>query len=161
MNEQIRNKSVEESITEQTHVLRYEDINGANRLFGGRLMSWIDEIAGITAMRHCEGEVTTASVDNLKFKESAYLNDMVMITAKATYIGRTSMEVRVDSYIEERSGLRRPINRAYLTMVSIGPDGRPTPIRYGLEIENEQEKAEWESAIKRVALRKQRRQEGF
>jgi acyl-CoA hydrolase len=161
MSDLIRNKSVEESITEQTHVLRYEDINGANRLFGGRLMAWIDEIAGITALRHCEAEVTTASVDNLKFKESAYLNDMVLITAKATYIGHTSMEVRVDSYIEDRSGTRRPINRAYLTMVSIGSNGIPTPIKYGLDIRSEQEKAEWESAIKRVAFRKQRRQEGF
>jgi acyl-CoA hydrolase len=161
MAERIREKNVEESLTEQTHVLRYEDINGANRLFGGRLMAWIDETAGIVATRHCESEVTTACVDNLQFKESGYLNDMIMIIAKVTYVGNTSMEVRVDSYIEDRSGFRRPINRAYLTMVSIDEDGHPAPIKYGLAIQSESERAEWESAVKRVEFRKQRRKEGF
>ena len=39
-------KSIEDSRTEQVHLLRYEDINGENRLFGGKLVSWIDEVAG-------------------------------------------------------------------------------------------------------------------
>ena len=112
-------------------------------------------------MRHCECEVTTACVDNLQFKESAYLNDMILILARVTYVGNTSMEVRVDSYIEDRAGIRRPINRAYLTMVCLNSEGRPTPIPYGLAIQNESQQAEWDSAMKRVALRKQRRQEGF
>ena len=96
-----------------------------------------------------------------QFKESAYLNDMILILARVTYVGNTSMEVRVDSYIEDRAGIRRPINRAYLTMVCLNSEGRPTPIPYGLAIQNESQQAEWDSAMKRVALRKQRRQEGF
>ena len=68
MNEKIRNKKVEESITETTKLLQYREINGQNRLFGGRLMEWIDEVAALTAMRHCGGLVTTCAVDNLRFK---------------------------------------------------------------------------------------------
>ena len=44
-----------DSITEITKLIQYRDINGQNRLFGGRLMEWIDEAAGVAAMRHCVG----------------------------------------------------------------------------------------------------------
>lgn len=161
MSERIRDKAVKESLTEQTHVLRHEDLNGASRLFGGRLLSWIDETAGIVARRHCETEITTACVDNLQFKKAAFLNDMIQIIAKVTYVGNSSLEVRVDSYIEDASGFRHPINRAYLTMVAIDSNGQPTKIKYGLQVHSESEQAEWDSAINRVSFRKQRRQKGF
>ena len=61
-------KSINESMIEQIHLLRYEDINGENRLFGGKLVSWIDEVAGTVAKRHTGVKVTTASIDNLQFK---------------------------------------------------------------------------------------------
>ena len=62
------NKNVEDSITDCVKVLRYEDINSENRLFGGRLLEWIDETAGTAAARHCGCRVTTAAIDNLQFK---------------------------------------------------------------------------------------------
>ena len=157
----MRDKRVEESRTEQFRLLKYEDINGANRLFGGKLMAWIDEVAGVTARRHCETDVTTASVDNLQFKEPAFLGDMVVIIGRVTYIGRSSMEVRVDSYVEDSKGFRRPINRAYVTMVALDEKERPKKVEFGLALETDTEKMEWESGEKRAALRKQRRTEGF
>ena len=69
MNE-IKEKSVEVSRTEVSHLLCNRDMNGAGRLFGGQLLMWIDEVAGIVAKRHCECNVTTASIDNLQFKEA-------------------------------------------------------------------------------------------
>lgn len=157
----MRKKRVEESRTEQFRLLKYEDINGANRLFGGKLMAWIDEVAGVTARRHCETDVTTACIDNLQFKEPAFLGNMVVIIGKVTYIGRSSMEVRVDSYVEDIHGFRRPINRAYVTMVAIDKNERPKEVEFGLELETETERIEWESGQKRAELRKQRRKEGF
>lgn len=157
----MRKKRVEESKTEQFRLLKYEDINGANRLFGGKLMAWIDEVAGVTARRHCETDVTTACIDNLQFKEPAFLGNMVVIIGKVTYIGRSSMEVRVDSYVEDIHGFRRPINRAYVTMVAIDKNERPKEVEFGLELETETERIEWESGQKRAELRKQRRKEGF
>lgn len=157
----MRKKRVADSRTEQFRLLRYEDINGANRLFGGKLMAWIDEVAGVTARRHCETDVTTASIDNLQFKEPAFLGNMVVIIGRLTYIGKSSMEVRVDSYVEDIHGYRRPINRAYVTMVAIDENERPRAVEFGLELETETEKAEWESGRKRAELRKQRRKEGF
>lgn len=157
----MKKKYVEDSKTEQFRLLKYEDINGVNRLFGGKLMAWIDEVAGVTARRHCETEVTTACVDNLQFKEPAFLGDMVVIIGKVTYIGKSSLEVRVDSYVEDAHGYRRPINRAYVTMVALDKNERPLAVQFGLELKSDTEKLEWESGQKRAELRKQRRKEGF
>ena len=154
-------KSINESMIEQIHLLRYEDINGENRLFGGKLVSWIDEVAGTVAKRHTGVKVTTASIDNLQFKQPAYLDDLVVIIGRVTYVGNTSMEVRVDTYLEELDGTRRPINRAYLTMVALDAHARPCHIPYGIKIETEAQKGEYESALKRIELRKKRQAEGF
>ena len=158
----MNNKKVADSLTEVTKLLQYEDINGFNRLFGGRLMEWIDEAAGIAARRHCGGYITTACVDTLRFKKAAYLHDLVVIIAKVTYVGRTSMEVRVDSYVEDcETGIRQLINHAYLTEVCVDENGKPVPIKYGLELTSESERMEWEGAKKRIEVRKNREIEGF
>lgn len=155
-------KRTSDSLTEITKLIQYRDINGQNRLFGGRLMEWIDEAAGVAAMRHCGGNAVTLMVDSLKFKKGAFINDILVLIAKVTYVGRTSMEVRVDTYVEEKdTGIRRAINHAYLTCVHVDSDGRPEPIDYGLEPLTITELAEWEGAQKRRAIRKQRSSEGF
>lgn len=154
-------KTIEDSKTEQIHLLMYEDINGENRLFGGRLISWIDEVAGTVAKRHSGIRVTTAAIDNLQFKSPAFLDELIVIIGYVTYVGNTSMEVRVDTYVESLDGFRRPINRAYLTLVTLGPDGKPVPIPYGLKIETESQRYELEGALKRIELRKMRQKEGF
>ncbi len=162
MNEKIRNKKVEESITETTKLLQYREINGQNRLFGGRLMEWIDEVAALTAMRHCGGLVTTCAVDNLRFKYGAYINEIIVLIGKITCVGNTSMEVRVDTYVEDiETGIRRAINHAYLICVHVDNDGKPIPVKYGLEVETLSEKAEWEGAVKRNFARKQRFSDGY
>lgn len=162
MNNNIRpEKSINESMIEQIHLLRYEDINGENRLFGGKLVSWIDEVAGTVAKRHTGIKVTTASIDNLQFKEPAYLDDLVVIIGRITYVGNTSMEVRVDTYLENLDGTRRPINRAYLTMVALDANAHPIQIPYGIKIETEAQKGDYEGALKRIELRKRRQAEGF
>lgn len=162
MSETIRpEKSIEDSITEQIHLLRYEDINGENRLFGGKLVSWIDEVASTVAKRHTGMKVTTASIDNLQFKHPAFLDDLVVIIGHITYVGSKSMEVRVDTYLETLDGVRRPINRAYLTMVALDESARPCRIPYGIKIESESQKGDMEGAVKRIALRKERQKEGF
>lgn len=157
-----RKKLVADSRTEVTKLLKYSDINGDNRLFGGKLMAWIDEAAAITAMRHCEANVTTCSVDSLVFKKGAFLNQILVLIAKVTYVGKTSMEVRVDTFQENREdGLRRLINHAYLTLVCVDENGTPKEIGYGLELQNETEKMEWESALRRREIRRQRQSEGY
>lgn len=153
-------KPVKDSIIEQVYQVRPEHLNGGGRLFGGRLMEWIDEAAGLAAIRHAQHDVITASVDNLRFIRGVYQKDLVVLIAKLTCVGRTSMEVRVDTYVESLDGMRRPVNRAYLTLVAIDEDGKPVPVP-GLIIETESERAEWEAGQKRRQMRIQRRKEGF
>ena len=151
-----------ESRTEVTRTVVFADINGENRLFGGRLMEWIDDAAGIAARRHCGGSITTACVDQLQFRHAAYLNDIEVIDAQVTYVGRTTQEVRVDSYVENvRDGQRVKINKAYLTEVHVDAAGNPVPIAYGLELTSDAERAEYAAAEKRKDLRKQRKVEHF
>ena len=148
------------SKTEITHLVRPADINGYGRLFGGILMQWIDETAGVVAMRHSGKLVTTASVDNLDFKCPAYDGDMVVLTGRVTHVGNTSMEVRVDTFVESLDGIRKEINRAYLVEVALNHDGTKAVVP-GLILENEEDHAEWAAGEKRRALRKTRRKEGY
>lgn len=153
-------RTVGESRVETVHIVRPNHLNAAGRLFGGILMQWIDEVAGIVAMRHTRCNCTTASVDNLRFIRGAYQQDLLVIIGKVTYVGTTSMEVRVDTYIEDTEGMRRPINRAYFTMVALDENDKPCPVPK-LLLESEEEKAEWEAAKKRRDMRKKRKEEGF
>ena len=105
-------KKVEESRIEQVYQVRPEHLNGAGRLFGGKLMEWIDELAGLVGIRHAQQDVITASVDNLRFIRGAYLKDLIVLVGRVTFVGKTSMEVRVDTYVESLDGTRKPINRA-------------------------------------------------
>lgn len=153
-------KSIQDSLTEQVHVIMPSHINSAGRLFGGRLLEWIDTVAGIVGKRHSEHMAVTACIDNLQFKEGAFLDDMVVIRGKVTYVSNSSMEVRVDTYVEDNKGMRRPINRAYFVMVAVDEEGKPVRVPR-LKVETESEKAEWEGGILRYQLRKERRREGY
>ncbi len=153
-------KKVSDSKTEQIQILMPEHINGFNRLFGGKLMEWIDVVAAVVARRHSGCNVTTASVDNLQFKSAAYINSTIFLSGQVTYVGKTSMEVRVTTYVENLDGKRHMINRAYLVLVALDENDNPVPVP-GLILETDEERLEWESGEKRRELRKQRRLEAY
>ena len=153
-------KMVSDSLTEQQYLVRPLHINHYGRLFGGQLLEWIDEIAGIVAIRHSNAIVTTAAIDNLQFKAPAFEGDMIVLEGRITYVGRTSMEVRVDTYIETIPGDRVMINRAYIDMVAIDQNGSAIEVP-DLLIETPEQQQEYEAAMKRKEMRKMRRQEGF
>lgn len=135
-------KTVADSKTEVVHLVRPTHLNGANRLFGGILMQWIDEVAGIVAKRHSGCNVTTASVDNLTFLSGAYQNDMVVIKGKITWVGTSSMEVCVDTYVENLSGERAHINCAQFMMVALDKDDKPVKVPR-LTLQTEEEHRAW------------------
>ena len=150
-------KRVSDSRTEQVQILSQSTLNGYKRLFGGRLMEWIDIVAAVTARRHSNCNVTTAAVDSLEFTSAAYANDTIVLIGYVTYTGRTSMEICVKTYVESLNGERRMINRAYVVMVALDENERPTAVPQ-LVCETPEEQAEWEAAAKRRELRKSRRE---
>lgn len=153
-------KRVADSSAEINKVLRYQHLNHHRRLFGGALMQWIDEIAGLVAMRHSERAIITAAVDQLVFKRPAYLGEIVTLRGRITYIGHTSMEVRVDTYAQALGEEERSINRAYLVMVAVDEEGRPVEVP-GLDLVSDEERREWAAGEKRSQLRNRRREERF
>ncbi len=152
----MREKRVSESRTEQVQILSQSTLNGYKRLFGGKLMEWIDIVAAVTARRHSGKNVTTAAVDSLEFTSAAYANDTLVLIGTLTYTGRTSMEVCVKTYVEELNGDRKLINKAYVIMVALDENERPTEVPR-LICESEEEKREFEAGKLRSIARKERR----
>ncbi len=153
-------KKVIDSQTEQVQILMPEHINGEKRLFGGKLVEWIDIVAAVVARRHSNKNVTTIIIDNLQFKAAAYVNSTIVLHGKITYVGNTSMEVKVDTFVEKLNGEKKLINKAYLVMVAMDEKEKPTPVP-GLILETDEERIEWEAGLKRRELRKQRIIEQF
>ena len=149
-------KRVSESRTEQVQILTQGVLNGYGRLFGGKLMEWIDSVAAVTARRHCNRNVTTASVDSLEFTAPAYANDTIVLVGTVTYTGRTSMEVCVKTYIEKLSGQRKLINRAYLIMVALDENEKPVEVPE-LICETEEQEREFLEGKHRSQLRKKKK----
>lgn len=153
-------KTVAESATEQIQILMPADINGAGRLFGGKLMEWIDVVAAVVARRHSGHDVTTACVDTLQFGAPAYANNTLTLKGRVTYVGRTSMEVRVETFIEDLDGERHSINRAYLVLVAIDANEQPVEVPR-LKLVTDEDFREWENGERRRELRRQRRTENL
>ena len=118
------------------------------RLFGGQIMSWIDIVGAVAARRFTGTNVTTVCADSLVFLSPAHLNDTVVQEARVTWSGNTSLEVRVDSFVESLDGARDLINRAYLVYVALGEDEKPVRIRKFVP-ETDEEKAEYAAAEER------------
>ena len=152
----IEAKTVDDSRVETAHLVRPTHLNGANRLFGGILMQWIDEVAGIVAKRHSMCNVTTASVDNLTFLHGAYQGDLIVIQGKVTWVGSSSMEVCVDSYVENLHGERKRINNAHFIMVALDNHDNPVQVPR-LILQTEDEHLAWEHGEERRKIRIQRK----
>ena len=159
---------VAESRTEQIQIVMPGYTNGNGRLFGGKLR--FDRARSRAALCRARrdnafdgkagSDMTTVSIDNLQFKKAAYANDTVLLIGQITHVGVTSMEVRVEAFVERLDGSKELVNRAYFTLVALDSHERPTPVPR-LVPETDEERAEWEAGTRRTELRLQRRIEQF
>jgi len=134
------------------------DANTMGNVLGGRVLHWIDLAAAIVAHRHCRTEAVTASMDEVSFQAPIRVGQLAVITARMTFVGRTSMEIRVDVQSEDLlSGAREQTSTAYLTFVAVDGKGRPAEVP-PLLLETEEEKREARAAEARRAHRLKGRQ---
>jgi uncharacterized protein (TIGR00369 family) len=134
-----------------------QDANTQGNVHGGVIMKMADEAGALVAMRHARVPVVTVAIDTMTFMEPIFLGHLVLCHAELTYVGRTSMEVRVEIIAEDPlSGASRTTNIAYLVYVALDRDGRPTPVPQ-LIYETEFERERAEEAKTRQGLRKQLR----
>lgn len=136
------------SLSEFVQILRRADMNGADRLFGGHLMTWMDEVAAVSARRYAEGPVTTACIENMRFLRPAYLNQTLVVTGRVIWTGRTSMEVLVTAETEDYGAQRVLIADAHFVLVALDENEHPRPVAPLIPV-TDGEKALWEEAQKR------------
>jgi acyl-CoA hydrolase len=117
------------------------DTNHLGTIFGGTVLSYIDEIAAIAAMKHSRKAVVTASIDSVNFLSSALVGDILTLEAMVISTGRTSMEVFVKVESENLKTSKKTLTTtSILTMVAKDDNGEPFPVA-GVIPENAQE---WE-----------------
>ena len=118
-----------QSRTIQTKLILPPDTNHHHTIFGGKVLSYIDEIAAITAMKHAKSEVVTASIDSVDFVSSAYAGEVLELEALVTSTGRSSMEVYVRVICKNLiTSEERLTTESFITMVAINEQGKPTEV---------------------------------
>lgn len=114
------------SRAELTSLVMPHMLNILNNLFGGHLLSMVDQAAAVAAIRHAGGPAVTASFDKVDFKDRIEAGALVTCTAQVEYVGNTSMDVAVEVYAENvATGQRRHTHTARVIFVAIDEQGRP------------------------------------
>ncbi|MDX1333873.1 MAG: acyl-CoA thioesterase [Robiginitalea sp.] len=145
-------KKPSDSRTIMTDLVLPSETNPLNNLFGGELLARMDRAASITARRHSRRISVTASVNHVAFNRSVPLGSVVTVEAAISRTFRTSMEVFIDVWIEDRfSGERTRANEAIYTFVAVDDTGVPTEVP-PIEPETELEKQRFEAALRRKQL---------
>ena len=146
-------KKARESYTEMNELVLPNDTNTFGNLMGGRLLYWMDICSAMAAQKHCSNVVVTVSVDNVSFKRSIKLGEVVTIEAQVTRAFNSSVEVRMEIFAQNLPlGTKVKTNEAYYTFVAIDPEGKPKQIP-ALIPETDKEKALYDEALQRRELR--------
>jgi len=150
-------KKVSESSVQTAQVMLPPDANPAGNIHGGSIMKLIDTTAGIVATRHCRTNVVTASMDRLDFHEPVFIGELVTMSASVNYTGTTSLEVGVRVEAENlMTGKIRHTNSAYLTLVALDDNRKPTKVP-ALIPQTAEEKRRFEEGKLRAQRRKELR----
>ncbi|MGY4689609.1 acyl-CoA thioesterase [Salibacterium sp. K-3] len=149
--------AMEKSRTVQTRLVLPPDTNHLQSIFGGKVMGYIDEIAALSAMKHCSSIVVTASMDSVDFLSSAKAGEALELEAFVTSTGRTSMEVfvRVHSH-DLLTNEKKLTTESFLTMVAVNEEGKPVEVP-GVIPNTEEEQRLHETASARKEHRRQRK----
>lgn len=135
------------------------DVNNHNTLFGGRLMSDIDQTASISAARHSRGECVTASMDSVDFLHPIRPSDSVCFESYVTWTGTSSMEIFVKVIAENlKTGECKIAATSLITFVALDENKKPMQVPLVIP-ETEEEKYLHETAPKRAEIRKLRKQQ--
>lgn len=111
-------------------VMMPRDTNHYGTIFGGVILSYIDQAGFVEAQRHAPHKWVTVAVDRVEFKQPVYVGDVVNFYAETTREGTTSVTVRIEVEAE-RSGTGEvvPVTSASIVLVSVDPSGKPVPFR--------------------------------
>ena len=135
-----------------TKVVLPNDTNTLGNLFGGQLLAWMDEIASVSAHRHCRRVVVTASVNNVSFQKPIKQASIVTLESKVSRAFYSSMEIFVDVYVEDHvTGKKEKCNEAIYTFVAVDQNGGPIQVPEIIP-ESDEEKKRHDGALRRKEL---------
>ena len=145
-------KTPEESISIMTDLVLPSETNPLKNLFGGDLLARMDRAASIAARRHSRRIVVTASVNHVAFNRAIPLGSVVTVEAKVSRAFKTSMEIYIDVWIEDRfSGDRTKANEAIYTFVAVDDAGHPVKVP-PVKPQTDLEKLRFDGALRRRQL---------
>jgi acyl-CoA hydrolase len=148
----VKEKTSSESLTILTDIVLPGETNPLGNLFGGELLARMDRACSIAARRHSRRIVVTASVNHVAFNKAVPVGSVVTIEAKVSRAFKSSMEVYVDVWIEDReSQVRSKVNEGIYTFVAVDTTGTPVNIPQ-IKPETELEKQRYEGALRRKQL---------
>ena len=148
----MKSRKPSDTLSITTKVVLPNDTNTLGNLFGGQLLAWMDEIASVSAHRHCKRVVVTASVNHVSFQRPINHASIVTLEAKVSRSFNSSMEIFVDVFVEDPvTGERSKCNEAIYTFVAVDQNGGPIQVPE-LIPETEEEKNRFEGALRRKQL---------
>lgn len=122
-------KPVDDSKITISQLMQPGHANVHGDVHGGWIMKMCDEAGALAAMRHAQCRVVTVAMDQMRFHEPISIGDLVTMHAQVTYVGRTSMESRVQVLAENPiTGEQVHTNTAYLVYVALDERGRPRSV---------------------------------
>lgn len=150
---ELKSKKVSDSEVIMTQLVLPIHTNSLDTIFGGTIMSWIDIAAAISAQRHCNRDVVTASMDQMSFYAPVKKGWVVNLKAKVNYVSKTSMEVGVKVEAENpKTGEHFHTSSAYMTFVALDSNGKPSQVP-SLALETSEDKRRYEQGKIRRELR--------
>lgn len=148
-----KKKFANESFVIMTEMVLPNDTNTLNNLMGGRLMHWMDIVSAISAQRHANSTVVTASADNISFSKPINLGDVVTLKAQVTRAFNSSMEVHVTVSAENLpKGTKQETHSAFFTFVAVDKENNKLQVPE-LITETAEEKVLFDGALRRRQLR--------
>ena len=149
----IEGKRVSETQIIMTELVLPNDTNVFGNLMGGRLMYWMDIAAALSAAKHCNAPVVTASVDNISFESPIKLGNVVHIEARMSRAFNTSMEVHLKVWGEDlQLQYKYKSNEAYYTFVALDPNRKPRTVPQVIP-ETDEDRRLYDGALRRRQLR--------
>jgi len=153
----LEGRTVAHSAVDIAQVMLPHQANVAGYVHGGELMKMMDNAAWVVACRHARKNAVTANVEEMNFHSRVRVGDLVLMHARITYVGRTSMEIRIDVRTEDLVTARCvQALTAYFTTVAIDTHGSPSPVP-PLIITTDEEARLFEEGRRRHEEKRQRR----
>ncbi len=106
------------------------DTNALGTIFGGIILSYIDQAGAVEAHRYCRGRIVTVAMREVVFHQPVYVGDLVSFYAGLVRVGTTSITVRVEVEAERRltGGDTVKVTEAEVVYVHVDPENRPLPV---------------------------------